>query len=246
MSTISFSLSDWRTICQHFNFNAEEVTKVLTNDLNEISLNKPAVKKRAHSQIMARKYDTAKHVELHLLKTQVEPNNVPFDEEAQRKWCEIWGERWKTTCAWTGQHIPTGKGLSVDHLFPIRGAYGNSRSKKTGWLDGGLRGSDSGWNRAMVLKHVNSGFKIFNHNDDHGWKKDVACQDLTPSEFEQCSDQEKRFYNKLMAARAYADKRGAHYKWKFSKSTNVKIEQHYTHIYKILESGANDIKVEFE
>ena len=99
MSTISFSLSDWSKICQYYNIDEDEVTKVLNNDINNISSNAPTAKKGAHSQIMARKSDTAKHGELHLLKTQVEPNNVPFDEEAKRKWCEIWGEKWKTTCA---------------------------------------------------------------------------------------------------------------------------------------------------
>ena len=113
--------------------------------------NETEVRPGPASKIAARKYDTAKHAELHLLKTQVEHLNIPFDEAAERKWCEIWGTDWKTTCCWTGQHIPTGRGLSVDHLFPIRGAYGNSRNQKTGWLDGGLRGSDSSWNRAMVL-----------------------------------------------------------------------------------------------
>ena len=196
------------------------------------------------SKIAARKYDTAKHAELHLLRTQVEHLNIPFDEAAERKRCEIWGPNWKTTCAWTGTHIPTGKGLSIDHLFPIRGAYGNSRNSKTGWLDGGLRGSDSPWNRVMVLKQLNSGFKIFNHMADHGWKKDVGYQDLTEEELGQCTFQEQLFYKKLDLWRAYARSRGAHYHWKFSKETNIALDEHYTFIYDLLERGLDNIRVE--
>ena len=95
----------------------------------------------------------------------------------------------------------------------------------------------------MVLKQLNSGFKIFNHKANHGWKKDISYQDLTPEELDQCTDQEKQFYNKLMESRAYARSRGAHYHWKFSKETNIKINEHYTFIYDLLERGLDNIRV---
>ena len=113
-------------------------------------------KKKPGSRIMRRKYDTAKHAELTLLDTQVEINNVIFDKEASDKKKEIFGDDWKNTCILTGAT----KQLSVDHIYPIRGAYGNQNQIKTGWLENGLRGSDSQWNTIMVIKSKNSGFKI--------------------------------------------------------------------------------------
>jgi len=187
-------------------------------------------KKKPRTRIMSRKYDTAKHAELTLLDI-VEKNNVIFDKEASDKKKEIFGDGWKNTCILTG----TTKQLSVDHIYPIRGAYGNQNQIKTGWLENGLRGSDSQWNTIMVIKSKNSGFKIFNHTKTHGWKKDISFEKLTSEELNQCTPQERDLYVKIHLWRIYAEKRGASFCWQFEKETNMEIEQIYTDIYKLLE-----------
>ena len=190
----------------------------------------------------------------HLLHTKpnLEQSNVVFDEEAEIKKKEIWGEDYKTTCAWTGKRgFPTKsgkltKGLSRDHIYPIRGAYGNSKQSKSGWMNGGLRGSDSQWNDVFVFKQHNSGFKVFDHSNTHGWKKDISWQTLTQKEFEQCTDQERRLYLKIKQWFAYVISRGAHYNWKFTRETNETIELLYTNIYQLLEKSLDYIQIKLE
>tara|TARA_B110001450_G_scaffold214095_1_gene206758 strand:- start:2205 stop:3110 length:906 start_codon:yes stop_codon:yes gene_type:complete len=210
----------------------------LVNDMCKIVEKKCKPVSTPKSRIMSRKYDTAKHVELHILDT-VEKQNIPFDKEAEEKKKEIWGYEWEQTCVWTGQKSH----LSVDHMYPIRGAYGNKSSLKTGWINKGLRGSDSQWNTIMVYKTKNAGFKIFNHQKTHGWKKDVSWQKLTTQELEQCTEQEKDFYTKLQAWRAYTMRRGASFCWQFEKNTNEQIEKLYCDIYKQLEKCASELVV---
>ena len=135
------------------------ITRLVTNILNDICKDVEKKLFPPNSRILRRKYDTAKHVELHILETLIEKKNVTFDKEAADEKKKIWGFNWSTTCVWTGKTTH----LSVDHLFPIRGAYGNRKKVKTGWIHEGLRGSDSSWNTIMVYKTKNSGFKIFNH-----------------------------------------------------------------------------------
>jgi len=191
------------------------------------------------SRIMRRKYDTAKHVILQILPEIEKKYNIPFDKEAEKKKKEIWGHDWEQTCVWSGQKSH----LSVDHLFPIRGAYGNNKSRKTGWLNKGLRGSDSQWNTLMVYTTKNAGFKIFNHQKTHGWKKDVSWQKLTTQELEQCTKQERDFYTKLQTWRAYTMQRGASFCWQFDKKTNEKLEKVYCDVYNQLEKRASELDV---
>jgi len=191
------------------------------------------------SRIMRRKYDTAKHVILQILPEIEKKYNIPFDKEAEKKKKEIWGHDWEQTCVWSGQKSH----LSVDHLFPIRGAYGNNKSLKTGWLNKGLRGSDSQWNTLMVYTTKNAGFKIFNHQKTHGWKKDVSWQKLTTQELEQCTEQERDFYTKLQTWRAYTMQRGASFCWQFDKKTNEKLEKVYCDVYNQLEKRASELDV---
>lgn len=195
--------------------------------------------KNRQSRIMRRKYDTAKHCVLTLLETQVEKNNVIFDEEASDKKKEIFGYDWPNTCIWTGATTQ----LSVDHIFPIRGVYGNRKNVKTGWLKEGLRGSDSQWNTIMVYKAKNAGFKIFDHKKVHGWKKDISLQILTSEELEQCTQQERDLYIKIRRWRMYAKERGASFCWQFEEETNRKIEQIYTDTYKLLEERISKLDV---
>jgi hypothetical protein len=208
----------------------------LINDICKRVENK--CKPKPNSRMMSRKYDTAKHVVLHILDT-VEKQNIPFDKEAEKKKKEIWGDEWEQTCVWTGQTSH----LSVDHMYPIRGAYGNKKSRKTGWLNKGLRGSNSQWNTIMVYKAKNAGFKIFNHQKTHGWKKDVSWQKLTTQELEQCTEQERDFYTKLQAWRAYTMRRGASFCWQFEKNTNEQIEKLYYDTYKQLEKCTDELDI---
>ena len=191
------------------------------------------------SRIMSRKYDTAKHVVLHILATTVEKKNVIFDKEASDKKKEIFGYDWSSTCIWTGATT----NLSVDHIFPIRGAYGNRNNAKTGWVKEGLRGSDSQWNTIMVYKTKNAGFKIFNHKKTHGWKKDISWQKLTSEELDQCTQQERGLYVKLQKWRMYARERGASFCWQFEENTNREIEKLYVDIYKLLEERTEKLDV---
>ena len=217
----------------------KSIIKRLLTDMCKTVEKKCKPKPKPKSRIMSRKYDTAKHVEMHILHKTVEKQNIPFDKEAEKKKKEIWGYDWEQTCVWTGQT----SNLSVDHMYPIRGAYGNKKSRKTGWINKGLRGSDSQWNTIMVYKTKNAGFKIFNHQKTHGWKKDVSWQKLTTQELEQCTEQEKDFYTKLQAWRAYTMRRGASFCWQFEKNTNEQIEKLYCDIYKQLEKCASELVV---
>lgn len=176
-----------------------------------------------------RKFDTAKHVELHYISKHLEPFNVPFDEEAQAKKREIFGACWKTRCVWSGDDLS--KGLSVDHIFPVRNAYGNKKDLKTGWHDGGLRGGNSEWNTVMVRKELNSGFKIFDHQKTHGWKKNIGWQVLTSEEESQCTPAQKCLYDKIKSWRAYCDSRGARYCWKFNRQMNLDLAAAYEAVY---------------
>lgn len=176
-----------------------------------------------------RKYDTAKHLELHFIRLTLEPFNIPFDEEAHKVKQSIFGENYKTTCVWTGQQLK--KGMSLDHMFPVRNAYGNSRDHKTGWKNGGLRGGDSEWNWLWVDKHLNSGFKVFDHSKTHGWKKNVGWQVLTPQEEAQCTPKQIDFYIKVKKWREYCHQRGARYCWKFNVAMNEELESFYNEIY---------------
>jgi hypothetical protein len=176
-----------------------------------------------------RKYDTAKHLELHFIKLTLEPFNVPFDEEARKVKQSIFGENYKTTCVWTGRQLK--KGMSLDHMFPVRNAYGNSRDHKTGWKNGGLRGGDSEWNWLWVDKHLNSGFKVFDHSKTHGWKKNVGWQVLTSQEEAQCTPKQLDFYIKVKEWREYCHQRGAKYCWKFNVAMNEELESFYNEIY---------------
>ena len=183
--------------------------------------------KRRPSSLSGRKYDSAKHLCLDQIRA-LERHNVPFDAAAEAEKQAIWGPQYRTTCAWTlerGHETKPGsglytKGLSLDHLFPIRGAYGNAKNPKTGWLAGGLRGSDSEWNTIYVFKQHNTGYKVFDHTKTHQWKKDIAWQTLTPTEYGQCTAQERRFYDKLVRWRAYVNARGAHYTWQYTRESN--------------------------
>jgi hypothetical protein len=176
--------------------------------------------KRAEQQknkgIQYRKADTEKHLLMWLLRYHLEPSNLPFDEEAKKKKKEIFGEEWETTCIWTGKRgLSTNsgaltKGLSKDHIWPVRGAF-----RKTG-----LYGSDSPWNICMVTPRLNTGFKIFNHEETHGWKKDIGYQTLTTDEYTQCTEKEKSLYDKLRRWRDYAVSRGAHYAWDVGPASN--------------------------
>ena len=213
---------------------------IIKHEEKRIARWRQSEKKKPQSRIMRRKYDTAKHCVLTLLETQVEKNNVIFDKEASDKKKEIFGYDWEKTCILSG----TTTQLSVDHIFPIRGAYGNKKKVKTGWLKEGLRGSDSQWNTIMVYKAKNSGFKIFNHTKTHGWKKDISYQYLTSEELNQCTPQEKDLYVKIQLWRDYAKKRGASFCWQFEEETNIKIEQIYTDIYKLLEERISNLDVE--
>tara|TARA_B110000444_G_C18834734_1_gene595312 strand:- start:1286 stop:2149 length:864 start_codon:yes stop_codon:yes gene_type:complete len=208
----------------------------------QVKADKKADKKASKkaSRIMQRKYDTAKHVILHKLPEIEKKYNVLFDKEAEKKKKEIWGDDWTQRCVWTGGK----KNLSKDHLYPIRGAYGNKRNKKTGWIKEGLRGGDSQWNILMVCKNKNSGFKIFNHKKTHGWKKDVSWQKLTTQEVEQCTEQERDFYLKLLAWRTYTVQRGAKYYWQFTEESNKKLEKLYEEHYKELEKNVDELTID--
>ena len=182
------------------------------------------------SSLMSRKSDSAKHLCLDQIR-ELEKQNVPFDEAAEAKKKEIWGEEYKTTCQATGvpyKDQDTGKvkkGLSLDHSFPVRGAYGNAKNPKTGYLHGGLRGSDSEWNSLPVAKQLNSSFKIVDHLSDHGWKKDVSWQTLTPEEYEQCPVKERSYYDKQTLWRKYVVSRGARYCWQYTTESNIANEE---------------------
>jgi hypothetical protein len=224
---------------------SETLPTAVTNNISVGSAKKKKksnvqnIVKKKNSLIMRRKYDTAKHSVLTLLKTQVEKNNVIFDKEASDKKKEIFGDDWENTCIWTGETNE----LSVDHIYPIRGAYGNKNKIKTGWLKNGLRGSDSQWNTIMVYKTRNAGFKIFNHTKTHGWKRDISFQHLTSEELNQCTQQERDLYVKIQRWRNYAKKRGASFCWQFEEETNIKIEQIYTDTYKLLEERISNLDV---
>lgn len=192
----------------------------------------PQNKRISNASILNRKFDTAKHVEIYIIKNFLESYNVVFDKAAAEMKRIIFGQDWEKTCAWTGER-PL-KGLSVDHLYPIRGAFGNAKKVKSGWRDGGLRGGHSQWNTLMVLKQYNSGFKIFDHSKTHGWKKDVSWQMLTSEEEKQCTPQELDFYTKLKKWRKYCDSRGARYCWKFTRAMNLELEATYDAFYEEL------------
>jgi hypothetical protein len=218
---------------------AFEKTRIVTKIINDICKDVEKILFPPNSRIMSRKYDTAKHVVLHILATTVEKKNVIFDKEASDKKKEIFGYDWSNTCIWTGATT----NLSVDHIFPIRGAYGNRKNAKTGWVKEGLRGSDSQWNTIMVYKTKNAGFKIFNHKKTHGWKKDISWQKLTSEELDQCTQQERGLYVKLQKWRMYARERGASFCWQFEENTNREIEKLYADIYKLLEERTEKLDV---
>jgi|TARA_B110000967_G_C18774490_1_gene504830 hypothetical protein len=215
------------------------ITRLVTNILNDICKDVEKKLFPPNSRILRRKYDTAKHVELHILETLIEKKNVTFDKEAADEKKKIWGFNWSTTCVWTGKTTH----LSVDHLFPIRGAYGNRKKVKTGWIHEGLRGSDSSWNTIMVYKTKNSGFKIFNHIKTHGWKKDISWQKLTSEELDQCTQQESELYNKLQLWREYTMKRGASFCWQFEENSNRQIEKLYQDFYELLEKRTEELDI---
>lgn len=185
-------------------------------------------RKKPHS-VRGRKFDTAKHVELHYIREYLEPRNVPFDQEAACMKKHIFGQDWGQRCIWTGDYPK--KGLSVDHVFDVRGGYGNKKKRKTGWHDGGLRGGDSQWNILMVRQELNSGYKIFNHTKDHGWRKNVGWQVLTQEEESQCTLQEIDLYSKIKQWRRYCDQRGARYCWEFPREMNIELENAYDALY---------------
>lgn len=187
-----------------------------------------------------RKFDTAKHVELHYISKHLEPYNVPFDDAAKLKKQEIFGEYWKTTCVWSGDCLR--KGLSVDHVFPVRNAYGNEKNHKTGWHDGGLRGGNSEWNTIMVRKEKNSGFKIFDYSKTYGWKKNIGWQVLTPQEESQCDARQFRLYSKIKRWRRYCELRGARYCWRFNRQMNLDLAATYEAVYREIVRRENEMK----
>jgi len=185
-------------------------------------------RKKPHS-VRGRSSDTAKHVEMHYIRTYLEPVNVPFDEEAARMKKHIFGHDWEKRCIWSGSYPK--RGLSVDHVFDVRGGYGNKKKRKTGWHDRGLRGGDSQWNILMVRTELNSGYKIFNHMKDYGWKKHVGWQVLSREEESQCTPREIDLYTKIKQWRQYCDQRGARYCWEFPREMNIELENAYETLY---------------
>ena len=213
---------------------ALNIAKEIAQNLQErIALKLPVPKASA---LMGRRSDIKTKLVTDQVRILDELYQPEFDEAADARMNQIWGDdRW-ATCQATGKSYRdpvTGKimkGLSKEHCFPTRGAYGNETETKTGGArGGGLRGSDSFWNiYGMCGRPHNSGLKRFNHKKDHGWSKDVAYQTLTSEEYEQCTDRERDYYDKLRQSREYTTSRGAHYAWKYTTESNLANEDFIT------------------
>ena len=216
----------------------EESETLPTAVTNNISVGSAKKKKKKKSNVMTRKYDGAKVAVLDINK-RIEKTNVIFDKEASDKKKEIFGDDWENTCIWTGE---TNK-LSNDHVYPLRGAYGNRKNVKTGWIKNGLRGSDSKWNTITVLACKNAGFKVFNHTKTHGWKKDISYQYLTPEQLDQCTPQEWDLYDKIQRWRIYASGRGASYCWQYTEETNRGLDQIINDTYKTFDDAVQNLDV---